>query len=140
MSPSPLPPPRSPDELEALTALVLRYLDGACSAEEVRQLKAALAESAADRALFVQICRLHGELHEAHAPQRSSRKRKGAAVMTLRGGETAGEGGISPPAPEGDGGHPGTADAMPPDAGAETDIRKLSGEDTQLRNRESPEQ
>jgi hypothetical protein len=126
--------------VEALTALVLRYLDGACSVEEVRRLKAVLADSAADRALFVQVCRLHGELHEAHAPQRARRKRKGAAVMTLRGGETAGEANSSPPAPEGDGGHLDKGDAAPSDAGAETDIRKLSGEDTQLRNRESPEQ
>ena len=139
MSPSPLPPARSSDELEALTALVLRYLDGACSAEEVRQLKAALADSAAGRALFVQVCRLHGELHEAHAPQRSRRKRKGAAVINLREGEPAGEGSISSPAPEGTEKGP-TPEVALPDAGAETDIRKLSGEDTQLRNRESPEQ
>jgi hypothetical protein len=139
MSPSPLPPPRPPDELEALTALVLRYLDGACSAEEVRQLKATLADSAVDRALFVQVCRLHGELHEAHAPQRARRKRKGAAVINLRGGEPAGEVDTSPPAPEGPEKGPST-DAELPDASAETDIRKLSGEDTQLRNREGPEQ
>jgi hypothetical protein len=61
----------SADQKEAFTALAFRYLDDSCSAEEVQQLKACLAEIAAFRELFVQICRMNGELHEIFSPLRA---------------------------------------------------------------------
>jgi hypothetical protein len=79
-------PRLSPTEWNSYTALVLRYLDGACSAEEVAQLKTTLVSHAAVRELFVAICRMHGHLHEAFAPKRTvERQRTGPAPEVARG-------------------------------------------------------
>jgi len=60
------------DELEAFTVLTLRYLDGGCSAEEIRQLKGTLAASDSYGERFVAICRLRGELHEIYSSRRAA--------------------------------------------------------------------
>jgi hypothetical protein len=144
--------------LEAATVLVLRYLDGECSAEEIEQLRGALTGSATYRELFVQVCRVQGELHEAYAPKRAGWHRKGtnaaqASPVAVAAGQEAGGtttlkeiagGGDDSGIPE----HPektgdrdaergSSADA--PDAGAETDIRQLSGEDTHFPKDKPPD-
>jgi hypothetical protein len=70
MTQSAQPSFQSDAELDLFTGLVLRYLDGTCSAEEIEQLKD-LLDKPAPRELFVQVCRLHGHLHEAFAPRRA---------------------------------------------------------------------
>jgi hypothetical protein len=128
-----MPQSPPPDELEAMTVRMLRYLDRDCPAEEVQLLRDALTGSAVYRALFVQICRMHGELHEAYAPQRADRQRK--AAPAARAAVAVGESPLPqlptdedraarPELPQ-EPSQPGAADA-----GAETDIRQLSGEDT----------
>jgi len=71
---------RGRDETEVFTVLVLRYLDGACSANELKQLKTVLASSAAHRELFVSVSRMQGDLYEAYAPRRAARQQKAANV------------------------------------------------------------
>ena len=61
------------DELDVFAILALRYLDGECSTEEASALKAMLVEGDSHRELFVQLCRLHGDLHEMLAPTKLSR-------------------------------------------------------------------
>jgi hypothetical protein len=61
------------DKDEAFTVLVLRYLDGHTTADDVAQLNRSLTSQAQARELFVHLCRLHGELSEALAPQRALR-------------------------------------------------------------------
>jgi hypothetical protein len=60
---------RPAQEKKRITVLTLRYLDGLLTAEELRELNAALAAHAWCRDFFVQFCRLHGELSEALAPR-----------------------------------------------------------------------
>jgi len=60
------------DELEALTVLTLRYLDGECSAEETKQLKGTLAASNSYGERFVEICRIRGELYEIYSSRRAA--------------------------------------------------------------------
>lgn len=69
---------RGRDEIEVFTVLVLRYLDGACSADELEHLKTVLAGSAAHRELFVSVSRMQGDLYEAYAPRRAARQQKAA--------------------------------------------------------------
>jgi ferric-dicitrate binding protein FerR (iron transport regulator) len=63
---------------EAFAALVLRYLDGLTTAEENAGLNEALAGSPDARALFVWMCRQHGQLREVMMP------RAAAAVFERR--------------------------------------------------------
>jgi len=71
-----------PEQAEAFTALVLRYLDGSCTADEVRDLQVQLAACAAHRDVFVRTCHLAGCLHESYGPKRSEWQAKiaGAAA------------------------------------------------------------
>ncbi len=85
-------PSLTPYDWNSYTILALRYLDGACSTDEVAQLKAALVEQPAVRELFVTVCRMHGHLHEAFAPKRTvesprtvERQRTGPAPEVARG-------------------------------------------------------
>lgn len=64
----------SQKELEAFSVLVLRYLDGVSTADEVLEIKRPLVESSACREVFAQTCRLQGELREAFAHQRAARQ------------------------------------------------------------------
>lgn len=59
------------EQTDAFAALVLRYLDGASTADEVRDLQVQLAACAAHRELFVRTCHLAGCLHESYGPKRS---------------------------------------------------------------------
>ena len=159
MPPTSQPTPRPPDNAEALTVLVLRYLDGDCSGEEVARLRAALTGSAASRAFFVQVCRAHGELHEAYSPKRAEwehrqTQARAASPVAVSAGQAAGEttrpltpagGGLirgqEPPDQAGDA-RPAPvwpADPAVPDAGAETAIQQLSGEDTHFPKDKTPD-
>jgi hypothetical protein len=106
----------SADEVEKLTVLVLRYLDGGCSAEEVEQLKGALAGAGPQRELFVQVCRLHGNLHENFAHKRAEMQQKATSAADLPPLSTSG------------------------DPGAETIISELTGDDTIHPEPKTPEQ
>ncbi|HEV3085305.1 MAG TPA: hypothetical protein VGY66_36455 [Gemmataceae bacterium] len=136
-------PPASPssEAKEAFTVQVLRYLDGACSPEEIRHLKETLAGGVSYRELFVQVCGLKGNLLEAYAAKRAGIHQRAAdpllastAASALRGGSTAsGERATGPEQ------HAQEDFALPPqapsvpgpgDPGAETIIGELSGEDT----------
>ncbi len=70
-------PAQPPDAEEAFVALVLQYLDGACAADDRARLRGELEGAAGRRDVFVRLCRLHGELAEALAPQREQLLRKG---------------------------------------------------------------
>jgi hypothetical protein len=74
---------RSPDEQEAFTVLVLRYLDDDSSGTEVQHLKDALGGDAWCRELFVQMCRMHGDMHEAFAAKRAALQQKASLEKTL---------------------------------------------------------
>jgi hypothetical protein len=146
------PPFLSPDDMELFSVQVLRYLDGACSPAEIQQLKDALAGSAPCRELFVQVCRMKGNLLEVYASKRAELQHKTANVSdTLLASASAGEVAVtmgsglaagsnerqSPARPEhreasGDFGMDQEAPASPPpgDPGAETMIGELSGDDT----------
>jgi hypothetical protein len=80
MAESTRPTTRGHDEIELFTVLLLRYLDGACSADELKQLKSVLAGSASHRELFVSVSRMQGDLYEAYAPRRAARQQKAANV------------------------------------------------------------
>lgn len=64
----------SQKELEAFSVLVLRYLDGVSTPDEVLEIKKSLVESSVCREAFAQTCRLQGELREAFAHQRAARQ------------------------------------------------------------------
>ena len=96
----------------------------------------------------------HGELHEAYAPKRSARQHKGAAAAMPPVAAAAGE---STPAQPPAGGDRDDRPDLPekagdrskyeglfgdtavPDAGADTDIRQLSGEDTHFPKDKTPD-
>lgn len=134
--------PFSPAEVERITMLVLRYLDNECTPEEVEQLREALADHPAQRELFVQICRMQGDLYEACASRRAELKLKAAKLHDQLS---------APPIPERDtieaigipalAGHPRTdADPLIAESGAETLVPELSGEDTIPPEPTGPEQ
>ena len=143
------PPFLSPDELEDFTVQVLRYLDGACSPAEIQQMKDALAGGAPYRELFVQVCRMKGNLLEVYASKRADLQYKtthaaDTSVASASSGEVAATMGLAkgssdrpfPARQEREGsadfgmgeespGSPGSSDP-----GAETMIGELSGDDT----------
>jgi hypothetical protein len=127
----------SSDEIEAFTVLVLRYMDGECTAEEILAMKSAIAESAAHRALFVQVCRMQGDLFEAYVTRRTEyqQKQANAAQPSLAAAGARRTGGTSTEKPstdlddatvEAD----SSVDVAPGDQGTDTIVRELSGEDT----------
>lgn len=67
------------EQTDAFTALVLRYLDGACTAAEVRDLQDRLVAGAVHREVFVRTCHMLGCLHESYAPKRTAWQAKTAA-------------------------------------------------------------
>jgi hypothetical protein len=130
----------SQDQVDAFIVRVLRYLDDDCSADEVRQLREALAQSATYRRWFVQVCRLQGDLYETYAPQRAAQEAKvanvaeparmSALVGQLAGARTEGTPDVAaastdftlePQIPE---------DSAVKNAPADTMHSELSGEDT----------
>jgi hypothetical protein len=123
-------PSPSQDELNAFAILVLRYLDGETTAAELVQLREALAVQPAYRKLFVQVCRVHGDLQELFVP-------KEAAVGVMAGGG-ASVGGLSSLDRLGRAQAPNEAEAEKQsspkprvdDPGAETLIRGEAGDDT----------
>jgi hypothetical protein len=141
----------SPDETEAFTILALRYLDCACSVEEIAQLRGAVAGSAVYRMLFVQVCRMQGQLHEIYAPKRAAleqnqeaaRLSAHASTAQTAGAATGGTQRTAPSDPrsparssqqERQAEFPIEQDSPPDhpleDPGAETVNRELTGEDT----------
>jgi hypothetical protein len=91
------------EQIDAFTASVLRYLDDACTADEVRALHDQLAADAAHRGLFVRTCLMLGSLRESYAPRRSE--------WQARSGE-------------------GASDDMAADSRADTVVHELSPDDT----------
>ncbi|HEV3443474.1 MAG TPA: hypothetical protein VG099_02470 [Gemmataceae bacterium] len=140
MDPPNPPAPLSAEAKEAFTVQVLRYLDGACSPEEIRHLKATLAGGVTYRKVFVQVCGLKGNLLEAFAAKRAGMHQRAAdpllastAAPALRGGSTASsERATGPEQAQEDFALPPQAPSLPGpgDPGAETIIGELSGEDT----------
>jgi hypothetical protein len=140
MAPPNPPASLSAEAKEAFTVQVLRYLDGACSPEEIRHLKQTLAGSVPCRELFVQVCGLKGNLLEAYAAKRAGMHQRAAdpllastAASALRGGSMASsERATGPEQHEEDFALPPQAPSVPGpgDPGAETIIGELSGEDT----------
>ena len=90
-----------PDDDEAFSVQVLRYLDGRATVQDLSELKEALATRPECRTLFVRLCRLHGELSELLAPLR-------AATETAEAPHPA-----RPASPRGDSESPPGADALP---------------------------
>jgi hypothetical protein len=111
----------SPDELEAFTVLVLRYMDGDCTAQEILHLKAAIAESAAYRALFVQVCRMQGNLYEAYVTRRTEYQHKMANATVPATATNPGDSALPTGSP---------VEVPPGDQGTDTIVRELSAEDT----------
>ncbi len=74
--------PRWPDE--AFVVQVLRYLDGQATVQDLSELKEALATRPERRMLFVQLCRLQGELSELLAPRRAALTEAAEALHLLR--------------------------------------------------------
>lgn len=74
--------PRLDDE--AFFVLVPRHLDGITTPEEDASLAAELRASDGRRAQFVSMCRLHGALAEAFAPQRARAAVQHAVKVTTR--------------------------------------------------------
>jgi hypothetical protein len=144
MAPPNPPAPPSSETKEAFTVQVLRYLDGACSPEEIRHLKETLAGSVPYRELFVQVCGLKGNLLEAYAAKRAGMHQRAAdpllasaaasAASALRAASASSER-STPAGPEQaqeDFALPQQAPSLPApgDPGAETIIGELTGEDT----------
>jgi hypothetical protein len=117
---------------DAFAVLVLRYLEGLATPQEVGELNTALKSRPECRDLFVQMSRLHGGLSEVLAPRRAAERKKAGpaalhvpadlpteaapgAVSVLTGDEGAS------PLPEG---------AAEPPSVADTLLGKLSAEDT----------
>lgn len=129
----------SSDAVEVLTGLVLRYLDGQCTAHEMTRLGEAIRSNASFREQFVQLCRMKGHLHELFGAKRAARQQKlaGVQAMALNGVEavSVGPGGQhgtgeakreAAPVPA-----PGSQPATPQeDPGSDTLILGLSAEDT----------
>ncbi|HKI37041.1 MAG TPA: hypothetical protein VKA46_34630 [Gemmataceae bacterium] len=82
-------PPQADDEAFAIQ--VLRYLDGLATVQDVSELKEALATRGECRALFVRLCRLHGELSELLAPQRAAAIKTAEAPQCARPASPRGE-------------------------------------------------
>jgi hypothetical protein len=118
----------SVEEREAFSVHVLRYLDGECSAEEIQRLKETLVENVSFRELFVQVCRMQGNLYEAYAPRRAEVRPKA---------KTATEAALTSDSPTE---RELPAGTEPRGAGAETIVRELPGEDTAFPEPKSPEQ
>jgi hypothetical protein len=137
-------------EAEAFTVLALRYLESACTVEEIEQLKQTLTGSVRHRALFVRVCRLQGNLYEAFAARRAELRQKSvSSAESLLASAMAGEGttagkqgpragpfervaGQESPGVGNDLSlrHDLTADPVGADPSADTVVRELSGEDT----------
>jgi hypothetical protein len=103
----------SVEQSEAFTVLLLRYLDDDCSPEEIEHLKSALTDLAPCRELFVEICRMKGNLHEAYSPKRAKLRSTGQTAEIQN----------AFPVDQ-------TGDDSPADPSAETMMGKLSVEDT----------
>jgi hypothetical protein len=71
------------EQREAFTIRTLRYLDGNCAEAELQELNALLGVSATLRQLFVEICRVHGDLYEAHAERRAALAQKKRPLPTV---------------------------------------------------------
>lgn len=114
-------------QADLFAAAVLRYLDGACSAEEMAEMREALAGSGPHREWFVNTCLLSGGLHESFAPRRAEWQAKktttaaliqaGAAPFGSSGARDRGQSSLR-------------ADDLQADPGAETVIHVSSPEDT----------
>jgi hypothetical protein len=115
MTQSSEPASLSAPQKEAFTVLLLRYLDDDCSADEIDQLRGVLADVAPYRELFVQICRMKGNLHEAYSPKRAK------LHSTRQTAEIQNDFPVNQEL---------AADEVPADPNAETMIGKLSVEDT----------
>jgi hypothetical protein len=120
-----------PEGEEAFTALVLGYLDGLATAEDAARLSAALRASPACRDLFVAVCQLHGDMREVFVPIRlvaaerpARRERVPVGGRRRRAGGGTGAASAGPP--------PQAA----PDACEDTQVSKLSAEDTVFPERE----
>jgi hypothetical protein len=96
-----------PQNDEAFAVQVLRYLDGLATVQDLSELKEALATRRDRRALFVRLCRLHGELSELLAPQRAAATETAEAPHVARPASPRGDS-ESPP---GAAAHPAPADA-----------------------------
>ena len=92
---------------EVFAVQVLRYLDGQATVQDLSELKEALATRRECRALFVRLCRLHGELNEMLAPQRAAATETAEAPQPARLASPRGDS-ESPP---GAAAHPAEADA-----------------------------
>ncbi len=101
---------------EAFAVQVLRYLDGAATLQDLSELKEALATRRDCRALFVRLCRLHGELNELLAPQRAAATETAEAPRPAR---TA--------SPRGDSESPPVAAARPADAASAVSVADTAG-------------
>jgi anti-sigma factor RsiW len=133
-----------PENEGEFVALVLRYLDGLVTPDEVTRLSRELSSRSACRDLFVQLCRMHGLLNETLAPDAVTvknrwRKRRLKAIPRHRAQASPGgasSGGARPAEQElrlqdpgsFEQGHPAAQPAA--EAGAETVVNKFSGEDT----------
>ena len=96
-----------PSNDEVFAVQVLRYLDGLATVQDLSELKEALATRRECRALFVRLCRLHGELNEMLAPQRAAATETAEAPQPAR-----------PASPRGDSESPPGAAAQPAKADA----------------------
>jgi anti-sigma factor RsiW len=92
---------------EAFVIQVLRYLDGLATVQDLSELKEALATRRECRALFVRLCRLHGELGELLAPQRAAATETAEAPHPARLASPRGD----TESPPGAAAHPAKADA-----------------------------
>ena len=96
-----------PRDDEAFAVQVLRYLDGLATVQDLSELKEALATRRDCRAVFVRLCRLHGELSELLAPERAAATETAEAPHPARLASPRGD----TESPPGAAAHPAEADA-----------------------------
>jgi anti-sigma factor RsiW len=129
------------ERAEAFAALVLRYLDGLTTDDEVTALNRDLRASPACREAFVALCQMHGQLSEALAPQQVSgtgrrAKQEAADQASARPGAEP----SAAPACVADSGGPAASPSpsdrpaeqgLPePESATDTVVKKSPGEDT----------
>ena len=138
----------SPEQEEAFLSLILRYLDGLATGQEMGRLNDALRVSAVCRDFFVQVTCLQGAMREALAPLRfrfKPKKRAPRKALAQSDSLKAVPAGASPAGPSLPGQAPAVAagpghakddpseetQALPATGEAAKDTKlKLSGEDT----------
>jgi hypothetical protein len=76
---------------EVFAVQVLRYLDGLASVQDLCEMKESLGARPECRALFVRLCRLHGELSELLAPERAAVTETAEAPQPARTASPRGE-------------------------------------------------